>query len=546
MMNETAPEWAQGQFKLREAMYWWIQRSTERWKHTPWGGGHDEGIFTRTWPPYYLLTGDRTAYEFLDKMVHDFVDCPVVEACTCFLTEEDAGQYPREKRRPPYHGYPEDQACFVHAPENYAWFLTHMAHINPSQKVREALEDCAEHVGNWSDDSPPWYDWENHRFRSSIFGTKMVRDYPPYDFETIALVRVMVLASNAFYVTGEQRYLDLCMDWADKWAGIVLDSEPEVGYPGMLFPCSEEEVAARYGELASRQGYGKFNYELGNLFLDLYYYTRKESYAQAVHKMLNTDTVWHQPSIGFPSISSILPIKYRSLTGDKTFDEAIVELAEPMLLDESDNRPALVLMNKGSEQFLNRPGLAYIQMYKDSRMELDIRNPTALTGAFMVTHDTNYLEYGMELALNRFYDSHYIWDGRELGCRGSWQGRNGVAMHNVIAPMMCSAMGGFGMMEGERPWFEVRYAQSDGRPGLPDDVAALFLPGEPRERMVRFYNRGEREERVSVTADNTLVGSKNAPLAFASATLDDRPIADPAQGVTIAPGKVTELRIELG
>ena len=539
------PGWADGQFKLREAMYWWIQRSTERWKHTPWGGGHDEGIFTRTWPPYYLLTGDQTAYEFLDKMVHEFVESPVVEACTCFLTEEDAAGYPSQKRRPAYHGYPEDQACFVHAPENYAWFLTHMAHINPSPRVREALEDCAEHVGNWSPDSPAWYDWENHRFRSSLFGTAIVRDYPPYDFETIALVRVMVFASNAFYLTGEQKYLDLCVNWADKWARIVLDADPGEGFPGLLFPCREAEVEAKYGELGRRRAMVKSNYELANLFLDLHYYTRSESYAQGVHKMLNTDTEWRVSGIGFPSISSILVAKYRSMTGDRSFDKTVVELAEAMLLDESDNRPALVLMCKSSEQFLNRPGLAYLRMYKNGSIELDNRNTTAMTAAFMITHDTRYLEYAMELALNRFYDSHYIWDGRELGCRGSWQGRNGVAMHNVIAPMMCSAMGGFGMMEGERPWFEVRYARSDGQPGLPEDVAALFLPGGPRERVVKLYNRGEKKERVSVTPDNTRVGSANGSLEFASATLDGRPVGDPAQGITIVPGRVMELRIEL-
>ncbi|MCX8053255.1 MAG: hypothetical protein N3B12_05555, partial [Armatimonadetes bacterium] len=476
MTGNVAPGWAIGQFKLREAMHSWIRSSIERWQYTSWGGGHDEGIFTRTWPTYYLLTGDRLAFEFLDRLVREFIECPVVEACKCFLTPEEAAEYPDEKRRPPYHGYPADQACFVHAPENYAWFLTHVAHINPYPKVIAALEDCAEHVGNWSPDVPPWYDWKNHRFRSSIFGTKTVRDYPPYDFETIALVRVIVLASNAFYLTGQQRYLDVCVDWANKWALIVLESD-EKGFSEALFPCPDHEAEAKYGELAKRRKWTKFNYELANLLLDLYYYTRKESYAQAVHKMLNTNEAWSSSVPGFPSISSIIVAKYRSITGDKSFDSRVVELADSMLLDETDNRTALALMNKSNEQFLNMPGLVYLRMFKNGSVQLDNRNTAILTAAFMITHDVKYLEYAMELALNRFYDSHYIWDGRELGCRGSWQGRNGVAMHNLIAPMMCSAMGGFGMLAGERPWFEVRYASADGQPGLSDNIAALCLPG---------------------------------------------------------------------
>jgi hypothetical protein len=546
MPMEPIPNWAQGQFKLREAMHWWIEAAAARWERTPWSGGHDEGIFTRTWPAYYLLTGDKTAYDFLDRLVNEFIDCPVVEACKCFLTQEDAARYPDQNRRPPFHGYPADQACFVHAPENYAWFLTHVAHINPSPKVRHALEDCAEHVGNWCPDTPPWYDWQQHRFRSSIFGTLNVRAYPPYDFETIALVRVMVLASNAYYLTGNKRYLDVCTDWADKWARIVLESDSKTGFPTTLFPCSDDEVERLYGEHgAAHKSRTKFNYELGNLFLDLYYYTRKESYAQAVHKMLNIGREWCAPAQGLPKISSILTAKYRSITGDTFFDEIVIQAADSMVLDESDNRPAILIMNKATEQFLDTPGLVYVQVYKDKRIVLDNRNTTILTSAFMATHDTRYLEYAMNLAANRFYDSHYIWDGRELGCRGSWQGRNGVAMHNVMAPMMCSAMGGFGMLEGERPWFEVRYSRSNGQPGLPDNVAALFLPTNPRERVIKFYNRGETAEEVCIIPDNTLVGSENEPLQAVEATVDGIPLSNPTSPVVVSPKKTTELRIYL-
>ncbi|MDH7600652.1 MAG: hypothetical protein QHI38_00715 [Armatimonadota bacterium] len=547
MQSETMPRWAEGQFKLREAMHWWIEAAAERWKHTPWGAGHDEGIFTRTWPAYYLLTGDQTAYDFLDRLVSEFIDCPVVEACNCFLTDEDAAEYPPgQRRRPPFHGYPADQACFVHAPENYAWFLTHVAHINPSPKVRQALEDCAEHVGNWSPEAQPWYDWQEHRFRSSIFGTLRVRDYPPYDFETLALVRVMILASNAYYITQDRKYLDVCTDWADKWARIVLESDPEQGFPVALFPCPESEIEERYGDIGRRlRSKTKFNYELGNLLLDLYYYTHKESYAQAVHKMLNIDQDWSAPAQGLPRISSILAAKYRSITGDKSFDSRIVCAADSMLVDESDNRPAIVIMNKSTEQFLNTPGLVYVQVFKDRRIILDNRNTAILTAAFMVTQDTRYLEYAMNLAANRFYDSHYIWDGRELGCRGSWQGRNGVAMHNVMVPMMCSAMGGFGMLEGERPWFEVRYTQANGKPGLPDNVAALFVPGSPKQRTIRFYNRSENAEQVYAIPDNTRVGSFDRPLVAVTAVLDGEPLPKPDSPITIPPLKSVTLTIEL-
>ncbi|MDO8683339.1 MAG: hypothetical protein Q7N50_07660 [Armatimonadota bacterium] len=539
MPEAKTPDWAIQQIDLRNYMMWWIEKSTECWKNQPYGGGHDEGLFTRTWPGYYILTGDKNAYEFLDMLAHQFVDHPEVEACKCFLTPEDAATYPNQKRRPPYHGYPADQACLIHAPENYAWFLTHMCHINPSPRLLAALDDCAEHIGNWSKDVPDWYDWENHRFRSFIFGTKMVRDQPPYDFESLVTIRVLIIATNMYALTGRQRYLDVSVDYADHWAKIVLEA-PDEGFQGMFAFVPDEELDAKYGYLADRIRGSRVrcSMELANLLLDLSRYVDKPDYIAAVRRMME----WSCEDTGYPGGENVLVStlfgKYRTFTGDTNFDDKVVAAADKMII-EDDSRPALLLMNKASEQALNLAGLQYLRLYPDKRVAIDERHPWVLAQATQMTGDTKYLAHGMELAKWRFSDSHYIWDGRELGCRGSWQGRNGVALHNIVPTLYVSALGGFTMLFGEIPWLEVSYSHQDGAIGLPEGLAALFIPTNRNERKVIFYNTTEAPIPVVVKPENTKLTAK-------SATLDGQAAAGPSDAVLIPPGREVEYKIFLG
>ena len=538
MTERQAPAWATEQINLRDYMKWWIWKSVAQWKDWPYGGGHDEGLFTRTWPGFYMLTGDQTTYDFIDMLAHQFVDHPEVEACKCFLSDEDAATYPNTKRRPPYHGYPADQACLVHAPENYAWFLTHMCHINPSPKLLAALEDCAEHIGNWSKDVPDWYDWENHRFKAFIFGSKVVRDKPPYDFETMLAIRVLIVATNMYVLTGQQRYLDVSVDFADHWAKNIIEA-PDEGILAMHADCPADEIPTRYGHLANRLNKERTRSggEIANLMLDLMKYVDKPDYLIALRRLMEWSLEDRKlPGRGGPQEIMTLG-KYRAFTGDTSLDAKIVEAAEPMII-EDDSRPALLLMCKASEQALNKPGLQYLRQYPDGRIVSDERDPATLALATQVSGDLKYLVHGMKVAGLRFLDSHYIWDGRELGCRGSWQGRNGVASHNVVPTLFTSALGGFTMILGECPWTEVKYTQPDGKPGLPEGLAALFMPTKANERKVRFYNDSDAPISLAVAAENT-------KLKFDKASVDGKPIQDPGKGLTVETGREAELVISL-
>jgi len=218
---------------------------------------------------------------------------------------------------------------------------------------------------------------------------------------------------------------------------VVIDADPGKGFQTMLFTGLTKEQIVRDWPLAyMRHLRHKLDFELGNFMLDLFYYTHRESYAQAVHKMLNSEREWSKYTGKNAAIRGYNDDLVSAPTGDTSFDSRLIEAANAVLLDESDNHPAIALVRKHSERFLNVPGLVYLRMFKDGAVELDNRNTGILNAACRATHDNHYLEYAIGLAYNRFQDSYYIRDGREMGCRGSWRGRNGVAMHNVIAPMM--------------------------------------------------------------------------------------------------------------
>lgn len=475
--SPPAPDWVRLQLDLRKWMSGWIDEAAHRHEGRPWRNLHDEGIFTRTFPAFYLLSGHEPARGFSEKLADEFLGSPVAEACTCFLTECDAAPYGDNKLVEKYHGYQADQSCLVHGPENYCWFLAHLAHVSSDPKYAEALRDCAEHIGNFSDDCPPWYDWDNHRFRSALIATKRVRDYPPYDYETLTHVRVMVLATNTYALTGDSRYLDLAVDWCDKWADVVLDATG--GFRVALYPVDDSQVGELYGEFANTHT-TTVQYELAHLMLDLHRVSPHERYAAAVRKMIDESIDKGEWGMG------ILLAKYRAVTGDTSFDAKALAIADGYMQFD-DQTPALVIVidREGKTGFQD---VDYIRIADDKSVSRDDRSAGMLACAYAISGDERYAQSAMRLAWMRFWAGWYLWDGRELGCRGSWTGRNGVALHNVIPALNLPATGGFGMVEGEVPWMEVYYRREDDSQGLPKNVAALHFASPGGRRTIKLAN----------------------------------------------------------
>ena len=203
------PPWASAMLDLMSAMDGWIAASIKRSRHCAWLGGHDEGTFTSSWFAYYQLTGDRRVLDFLHFMRDGFLEFA---------------------KRAFHHGYYAEGEAH-HQPEPFIFFLTRLFHLDPSDRaVAAALEHAAEHVGNWVEGLPPWYDWTAHRFRSWRIGTQHVQATSPWNHEVPDHMRFVQMAVVAFLATKRTRYLDLARDYANKWAKLILEHGPIPGY----------------------------------------------------------------------------------------------------------------------------------------------------------------------------------------------------------------------------------------------------------------------------------------------------------------------------
>ncbi|MEI6913747.1 MAG: hypothetical protein WCL39_01300 [Armatimonadota bacterium] len=472
------PGWANNQFDARRFMRRWCDTLVMRYPGTKWRGGHDEGVFTCTLPAFYLMSGYPQARTFTLGLADDFIRSPMAEACNCFLTEKDATGFKSTTGRK-YHGYPADYSCIIHGPENYSWFLAPAAWIG-GPNYTDALRDASEHIGNFTPDTPPWYDWKEHRFRSLLLGTKRVRDYPPYNFETLNHVKLMQAASNTYGLTGDKRYLDLLVDWCDKWADIIV-SAGDNAWPIARYPVPDDKVKEIYGTYAYSDK-SRANSDLIQLLLDVNRFSPHPKYVAAAKSMIDTALTYSD------SMTGNLVAKYRALTGDKSFDERMLKVADADMA--RGDLPAAILVVRHPPEGSDFGDMNYVMIDGKDTARKDIRSVANIMAAWAITGDVKYAERGLQIAAGRVSSSWYLLDGREIGCQGKSNSRNAVSIADGLSALGFSSQGGYGMFEGEIPWFEVHYCQEDGRPGTPENLMTLYSNAGGKN-IIRFSNSND-------------------------------------------------------
>jgi len=285
-----------------------------------------------------------------------------------------------------YHGFP-DCVEIHHEIETFQFFQAGMVYYDfPGKEIAlESILDVAEHVGNWAEGVPDWYDWEKHEFTSVYLGTGAVKDYPPFDYQEANHFRFVSQATLAYLYTKEQKYLDLVCDYCDHWCEHI-ESAPaegpitcqilpqkakkaELGYSGDVDETkSGEEVVYQifYNTVASNT-----MYDIVNTLLDAYTITNNERYLAAAEKMngqciINSDGLhmadtyskgkWKltgakKPNVpedefdrfcifdGGSSSGMAYPgyaMRYTMLTGDTKYKDLVLAVANA--LDEENNK----------------------------------------------------------------------------------------------------------------------------------------------------------------------------------------------------------------
>lgn len=304
-----APHWAPAFFNARDQMRRWIKSALGRHDCVAYHGGHDEGTFMSSWFGF-----------------HQLFDMPEVI---------DFGRYLRDgfaawSRDNMVHGfYPEGEAH--HQTEIFTFFLCRLWRVAPDEETAELIVDAAHHIGNWVDGIPEWYDPDQRRFLSWRIGTERVGSGTAAGYEVPDHFRLIQMALVAREITGEQRYLDLSTDYADRWVEAILASpvdEPPTVLRSGESEADREEVMYAVG--AHHQGDSPMervepHVPAGtvDVLLDLFSLTGEQRYADAARRICEALL----PALGDPYSNppGALIARYRTATGDRSLDDAVSE-----------------------------------------------------------------------------------------------------------------------------------------------------------------------------------------------------------------------------
>ncbi len=197
-----------------------------------------------------------------------------------------------------FHGFP-DEAEVHHEIETFIYFQIPLAFLGlaGSDVALAAVEDVAHHTGNWVSGIPEWYDWGSQGFRSTWLGTRNVRAQAPFDYQEANHFRFLATALTVYLQTGQERYLQLAIGYADRWCAHI-EERAAAGGPvtcAILPPGALTEELGHAGKATDTSRYQIFYstvapntaYEVAGGLLDVYRLTGNARYLACSRAMLD-------------------------------------------------------------------------------------------------------------------------------------------------------------------------------------------------------------------------------------------------------------------
>ncbi len=461
----SVPAWVEPQLECRRQMREWIGEAIEREDKLPWNGRTDESTFMMSWFPFYALTGDEAIPDFARRMREKWSAWAVTHL---------------------HHGYFPRRAEEHHHTEDYKRFLGRLWYFDDHEEQNvSALEDFAHHLGNWIKDVPAWYDWKKHRFVNRFLGTVEVSTDPATDFNTVGFFRYLIVLLQAYFLTGKERYLALCLDYASRWADFLEaadENEPLPTGAGPDWEVRENDPAAKIY---------LFSGGCCPVLLDLYLLTGNDRFRRLARRILR-DALSFPETYSVPfawekagEINSVVTANlanYRAVTGDASFDRIALDAAGKIPPSPLPDR--LEVSGKAPDF-----SFRWWHDHGDGEQEIAGRPPAVEALLFQITGDAAYLARALALAARKLELVRPVGnEGREHGCSSG--NINGVVLNDVMPTLFPACLGLYGAcprgISHYRPL--VLFRKPDGTPGLPERVAAVLAPGKNR---VVLHNAAE-------------------------------------------------------
>lgn len=388
----------------------WAEESIEKYSQAPAIDEHDQGTFITGWEPY-LRVADRRVMQFVrqqrDRIRDHYQSCGLWK-----------------------HGYWKTQEAH-HGTEHFELFLGMLARLEPHDyRTTEQILDAAEHLGNWVEGIPAWFDWRSGLFHSVFLGTEKVGGRSGAEVNVPDHLRCVNIALLAYRLSGQKRYLELAAAHGRLWSQAILLS-PDL--PVVLLPGPDGTCQPLYQlEGEHNQAYRSFAGELTgdlsgpleraenylasdgiNAFLRLWRDTGKEDFRQAAERLLDVlVTSLNDPDAG----SAAEAVRgYWRATGSDRYNAAVLQAARqqsPQHVREISLHAGPVLEAKPRGIGKRSDMLTWLEDGSPRRC-----SPILLSLAAEIQGDTSLATQALDLARTYFNLAHQaLPDGRNHGC----------------------------------------------------------------------------------------------------------------------------------
>jgi len=313
-----SPDLPAARARLLAVVRTWSRACITRYRDAPATDIHDQGTYTTGWEPYVRATGDPVVLAFLRATRDRIRD---------HFAATDQWHHGYWRRHEAHHGT-----------EHFGLFLAMLHRLDPDDaETQRQLLDAAEHIGNWVDGIPAWFDPDTGLFRSMYLGTEEVRGGPGAGLNVPDHLRLADLALLGHTISKDLRYLRLADTHARLWASAIAGREQ---LPIGLAPTGPVSTLTGETEASYRSFVGMaglLNDEVdraenllasngAGVFLELWRRTGAPVYLAALRRLLDVLVT----QVGDPDAGAAADAirSYRLTTGDTRYDTQLIGVHE--------------------------------------------------------------------------------------------------------------------------------------------------------------------------------------------------------------------------